>query len=138
MWSSIDNSTVARFIENYDFKISKSEIWLSLVKLFRFFFFLTTLNIYKAYFKSRHIRIQRQRYLFSLCEVTTFVCHRVLLLSASWFSLLMKWRILQPTTSIQVAGVSHVLGSVQRVSHKLEVCTSKEEKAASRSSLIGY
>ena len=40
----------------------------------------------------------------------------------------MKWRTLQPTTSIQVAGVSHVLGSMQRVSHKLEVCASKERR----------
>ena len=38
----------------------------------------------------------------------------------------MKWRTLQSTTSIQVAKVSHVLGSVQRVSHKLEVYASKE------------
>ena len=29
---------------------------------------------------------------------------------------------------IQVAGVSHVLGSVQRVSHKLEICVSKERR----------
>ena len=38
----------------------------------------------------------------------------------------MKWRILQPIIAIQVAGVSHVLGSMQMVSHKLEVCASKE------------
>ena len=29
---------------------------------------------------------------------------------------------------IQVAGVSHVLGSVQRVSHRLEICASKERR----------
>ena len=40
----------------------------------------------------------------------------------------MKWRTLQPTTIVQVAGVSHILGSVQMVSHKLEVCVSKERK----------
>ena len=29
---------------------------------------------------------------------------------------------------IQVVGVSHVLGSVQRVSHRLEICASKERR----------
>ena len=29
---------------------------------------------------------------------------------------------------VQVAGVSHVLGSVQRVSHKLKICASKERR----------
>ena len=45
MWSSIDSSTTARFIENYDFRISRLEIQLSLVYLFRVSF-LTTLDIY--------------------------------------------------------------------------------------------
>ena len=40
----------------------------------------------------------------------------------------MKWRILQPTTSTQIARVSHVLGFMQMVSHKLEVYASKERK----------
>ena len=35
-------------------------------------------------------------------------------------------------------GVSYVLGSVQRVSHKLEVCTSKEKKSTTRSSPTGH
>jgi len=29
---------------------------------------------------------------------------------------------------VQVAGVSHVLGFVQRVSHRLEICISKERR----------
>ena len=40
----------------------------------------------------------------------------------------MKWKTLQPTTSVQVAGVSHILGSVQKVSHKLEIYASKERR----------
>ena len=40
----------------------------------------------------------------------------------------MKWRTLQLTTFIQVSGVSHVLGSMQRVSHELEICASKERR----------
>ena len=39
----------------------------------------------------------------------------------------MKWTTLHPTTSIQVAGFSHVLRSMQKVSHKLEVCASREK-----------
>ena len=35
--------------------------------------FLTTLDIYKTYFKNRHSWRQRQKDLFSLCEATTFV-----------------------------------------------------------------
>ena len=35
---------------------------------------------------------------------------------------------MQLTTSIQVAGVSHVLGSVQRVSHKFKICVSRERR----------
>ena len=35
---------------------------------------------------------------------------------------------MQLTTTIQVAGVSHVLGSMQRVSHELEICASKERR----------
>ena len=50
----------------------------------------------------------------------------------------MKRRTLQPTTFVQVAGVSHILGSVQRVRHKLEVCASKGKKATTRSNPIGY
>ena len=126
MWSSIDSSTVAQSIENYDFKIFRSEIQPNLVYLFGVSF-LTTLDIYKADFKSHHTRIQRLRNLFSLWEATIFVCHRVLYPSAFKSSLLMKWRTLQPTTSVQVTGVSHVLGSMQRISHKLEVCASTEK-----------
>ena len=40
----------------------------------------------------------------------------------------MKWKTLQPTTSIQVAEISHVLESVQMVRHKLEVCASNERR----------
>ena len=40
----------------------------------------------------------------------------------------MKWITLQPTISVQVDGVSHVLGFVQRVSHKLEIYASNERR----------
>ena len=50
----------------------------------------------------------------------------------------MKWRTLQPTTSVQVAEVSHVLGSMQRVGHKLEVCASREIRLLQDLSPIEY
>ena len=40
----------------------------------------------------------------------------------------MKWKTLEPTTSIQVAGVSHILGSMQMVNHRLKICVSKEKR----------
>ena len=137
MWSSIDSSTIAQSIKIYDFQFSRFEFRFRILYLFRVSF-LTTLDIYKAYFKSHHTRIQRPRDVFSLCEATAFVHRRVLKTSASWSSLLMKWRTLQPTTSIQFAEVNHVLESVQRVSHKLEVCASNGKKAITRSSQTGY
>ena len=77
IWSSIDSLTATRSIENYDFRISKSEIQSSLVYLFEVSF-LTILDTYKDYFKVHHTRIQRLRDLFSLCEATVFVRHKVL------------------------------------------------------------
>ena len=50
----------------------------------------------------------------------------------------MKWRTLQPITTIQVAGVSHILGTCKGVSHRLEICTTNEKKATTRLSPIGY
>ena len=52
MWSSIDSLTATRSIKTYDFQFSKSEIQPRLLYLFRISF-LTTLDIYKTYFKSR-------------------------------------------------------------------------------------
>ena len=49
MRSSTDGSIEAQSIENYDFQISRYEIWPKLMYLFRVSF-LTTLDIYKAYF----------------------------------------------------------------------------------------
>ena len=54
------SSTQTRFIENYDFRNSRSKIRPILYYLIRISF-LTTLVIYKAYFKSHHTQIQRPR-----------------------------------------------------------------------------
>ena len=78
IWNSIDGSTHPPSIENYDFRISKSKIRPRLMYLFKVSIF-TTLDVYKAYFKSCHIRIQRPKdYFFSLWEAIAFVCLRVL------------------------------------------------------------
>ena len=50
----------------------------------------------------------------------------------------MKWRTLQPTTIIQVAGISHVLGSMQRSKSQIGDLCIKGKKATTRSSSIGY
>ena len=84
MWSSIDDLIAAWSIENYDFQFSRSEIQPRLIFLFRISF-LITLDIYKAYFKSRHIQIQRPRDLFSLWEATGF-CNQVLPDLYCWWS----------------------------------------------------
>ena len=77
IWSSIDSSTATRSIENYDFRIFKFEIQSSLVYLFGVSF-PTILDTHKDYFKGHHTWIQRPRDLFSLCEVTAFVRHKIL------------------------------------------------------------
>ena len=51
--SSTDILTVV-FIENYEIQISRSVFHAYPSYVFRFFFFLTTLDIYKDYFKGRH------------------------------------------------------------------------------------
>ena len=61
-----DSLTVVRSIENYDFRISKSKIWPSLVYLFEISF-LTTLDIYKAYFKGCHTQKYRDQETYILC-----------------------------------------------------------------------
>ena len=127
MRSSTDGLIRARSIENDDFHFSRSEIRPKLMYLFRVSF-LTTLDIYKAYFKSRHIWIQRQRdYFFSrrsyyICTPKGFVTKCFLILIVD------EVKNFAANNIIQVAGVSHVLGSVQRVSHRLEICASRERR----------
>ena len=93
MWSLIDSLTATRSIEIYDFQFFRFEFKPSLQYLFRFTF-LTTLNIYKVYFKSHHIQIQRPRDLFSLCEATAFVRHsKTWQIWGFWTLSLLKWFI---------------------------------------------
>ena len=50
----------------------------------------------------------------------------------------MKWKILQSTTSIQVAEVSHVLGFVWKVSHKLEIYALRERRLLQDQVQLGF
>ena len=82
-------STQAWFIENYDFRISRLEIRPMLSYLIKVFF-LKTLEIYKADFKSQHIRIERPR-THILCVkllrlYTIGFCDEVLLDLHCWWS----------------------------------------------------
>ena len=90
--------------------------------------FFTTLDIYKAYFKSCHTWIQRLRDLFFLCEklLRLYVigfCNQVLVDLHCY-----EVKNFAATTSFKVARVNHVLGSVQRVSHRLEICAPRERR----------
>ena len=101
----------------YKNQFFRFDFWPMLMYLYRVFSH-TTLAIYKAYFKGRHTREYKENTckkwpsaLFSLKEATAPLHLRVLKPSASWSSLLMKWRTLQPTSSSSWC-VSHVLGAV--------------------------
>ena len=50
----------------------------------------------------------------------------------------MKWRTFQPTTSIQVAEVSHVLGIRAKGQSQIRGLCIKGKKATTRLSPIGY
>ena len=87
--------------------------------------FLTTLDIYKAYFKSHHIREYKENIckkwpsaLFSLKKILHFCalefCNKVLFDLHCWWS-----EELCSQHLFQVASISHVLGSVH---HWLVMC----------------
>ena len=90
--------------------------------------FLTTLDIYKTYFKSRqHTDTETKRVIFSarsycVCTLYGFVAKYFLIFIVD------EVKNFVANDIIQLAGVSHVLGSVQRVSHRLEICASKERR----------
>ena len=76
------SSIQAQSIENYNFIISRSNIWPMLYYLIRVSF-LTTLVIYKTYFKSHHIQIQRPKTIILYVKLLRFyalgICDQVLL-----------------------------------------------------------
>ena len=91
-------STQAISVENYEVRLFRFDYTHILMYLCRVSF-LTTLDIYKDYFKGRHICIEWSSALFSLKEVTASLRQGFCNQGASWSSLLMKWRTLQPISS---------------------------------------
>ena len=92
------NSTETISVETYEIRTSRSDFW-PMLKYFYRVSFLTTLNIYKAYFKGCRACRKWPSSLFSLKEATKSLHQGFCDQGASWSSLLMKWRTLQPTTS---------------------------------------
>ena len=71
------NSTQAVSVKNYEIRLFRSNCMQILVYLCRVSF-LTTLDIYKDYFKGRHTCIEWPSALFSLKKVIASLCQRVL------------------------------------------------------------
>ena len=112
-WKLMKKLNTGSIYQNYDLKNLRSEIQLMMTWIIRVFLF-TTLVIYKACFKSHHIQQQRLR--------THILCVKLMHLYALWFynqvlpNLRHLWNeeLCRLIIFIQVAGVSHVLGYVQR------------------------
>ena len=102
------SSTQAVSVETYKIRNSRSDFRSMLVYLYRVSF-LTTLDIYKAYFKGRHVCKKWPSSLFSLKKLLHlytkgFVTKELPNLHCWWTEKLCSQ---QP---LQVVGVSHVLG----------------------------
>ena len=107
---SLDRSSTDTAIENYDFRIFRSEIRPILYYLIRVSF-LTTLVIYKAYFKSRHIWIQRLK-THILCVKLLHLCTIGFVTKCFLIFIIYEVKNFASQPIIQVIGVSHVLRSV--------------------------
>ena len=122
-WRSL---TQAQSIKNYNFRISRFKIQPMLYYFIRVSF-LTTLVIYKAYFRSRYTRIQRPRihilYVKSLYLYVIGFCNQVLpnlhcLWSEEFCSQQQSFKLLELVT---------YWDPCKGVSHRLEICATKEK-----------
>ena len=117
------SSTQAVSVENYEIRFSKSDythipMYLSKV------FFLTTLNIYKDYFKGRHKVMQKDNTCIVWPETKIALVHHSLCRSYCVFMPRVLWPrnflifIVNELNNfvaknlLQAGGISHVLGSV--------------------------
>ena len=121
-WRLMESSTQAQSIKIYDFRISISEIrpmmnWMIEISL------LTTLVMYKAYFKSHYTQKQRLR-THILCEKLLHMyalefCNQVLpnlhcLWSEEFCSQQQSIKLLELVMCWDLCkGISHILGSMQ-------------------------
>ena len=123
MWSLIDSSTAARSIKNYDFRISRSEIWPSLVYLLRASW-LTTLDIYETYFLCVKLL-----HLYAIGFYNQVLRDLHYCWNEELCSQLLLFKLLELVTCLE---------SVQRVIYKLEDLCIKWKNATTRSSQIRY
>ena len=110
MLKLVKNLTEAVSVETYEIRISKSNFRPMLKYLYRVSF-LTTLNIYKAYFKGCCVCRMCLSSLFSLKKLLHlyakgFIIKEVLDLHCWWTE---EFCNQQP---LQIAGVNHILGSM--------------------------
>ena len=92
------NLTQAVSIETYEIRNSRSDFRPMLVYLYKVSF-LTTLDIYKDYFKDRCICRKWPNSLFSLKKLLRLCAIGFCNQGVSWSSSMMNWRTLQPTSS---------------------------------------
>ena len=119
------SSTQAWFIDIYNFKISRSEIRPMMTWMIRISF-LTTLVIYKVYFKSHQVRKQRPR--------THILCVKLLRLYALGFcnqvlsDLHCLWseELCSQQQSFKLLELVTYWDPCKGVSYRLEICASKE------------
>ena len=121
------SSTRAQPIEIYDFKISRFKIWPMMTCLIRISF-LTTLVIYKAYFKSHQVRKQRPRtYILCVKLLSLYAlefCNQVLPNPHYWWS----EELCSQQQSFKLLELVTYWDPCKGVSHRLEICATKERR----------
>ena len=127
MRSSIDGLIETQSIENYNFQISKSEIRPKLIYLFKVSF-LTTLDIYKTYFKSFPHGYRDQEFVF-LCEKLLYLyvigfCNQVLHDLHYWWS----EELCSQQHPFMLVELVMYWNPFKRISQKLEICASRERR----------
>ena len=102
--------------------------------------FLTNLDIYKSYFQEpshTDTDTETKRLIFSVWSYCICTPHGIVTKCFPIF-IVNEVKNFAANNIYSSARVSYLLGSVQRVSHKLEVCASKGKKATTRWSPIRY
>ena len=123
-------------IEIYDFRISKSKIWLMMTWMIRVSS-LTTLVIYKDYFKSHYTWKQRLR-THILCEKLLRLC-ALRLYNQVFPDLHHLWneKLCSQQQSIKSLELVMYWDPWKEVSHKLEICATKERRLLQYEAQLG-
>ena len=104
------SSTQAISVKNYEIKIFRSDCMQILVYLYRLSF-LTTLDIYKDYFKGCHTCIEWPNASFSLKETTAFLIGQKCIDPLWWINWLISqvYKLIKLTCKHVVAQTNHQL-----------------------------